>query len=70
MTKPTTLESAIKRLEEIVAQLGGEMAVVLQAVFINNLCVFQFVVFIVQSVPPAIGIRIPYIPDPRSFCKA
>ena len=27
MTKPTTLESAIKRLEEIVAQLGGEISV-------------------------------------------
>ena len=27
MTKPTTLESAIKRLEEIVAQMGGEISV-------------------------------------------
>ncbi len=27
MTKPTTLEAAIKRLEEIVAQLGGEISV-------------------------------------------
>ena len=27
MTKPTTLESAIKRLEEMVAQLGGEISV-------------------------------------------
>lgn len=27
MTKLTTLESAIKRLEEIVAQLGGEISV-------------------------------------------